>query len=60
MNVIVEERKGYKRLNFASLNFADEKEIDKEFVDDISPIHWTEDVLRGDRKVIVKNSRRNV
>lgn len=54
MNAIVEERKGYKRLNFADLNFTDEKEVDKEFVDDIFPIHWTKDILYGDKKVIIK------
>lgn len=54
MNTVVEERTKYRRLNFSNLNFADEKEINKEFVDDISPIHWTKDILLGDRKVIVK------
>lgn len=54
MNAVTMERSGYKRLNFGTLNFADRKDINEEFVEDITPIQWKKEVLSGEKKVIIK------
>lgn len=48
------ERKGYKRLNIGALNFMSEEQIDKEKVEDITPIQWVKEVLSGEKQVIIK------
>lgn len=53
-DAVVKESVGYRRFDFADLNFADDKGVDREYIDDICLIPWTKDVLFGDRKVIIK------
>lgn len=48
------ERAGYKRLDFNSLNFTDEKNESKKPVEDITPIKWSKEVLSGKKQVIIK------
>lgn len=44
----------YKRLNLSELNFANEKEIDKDAADVVAPVRWNNNILRGDRSVVIK------
>ena len=44
----------YKRLDFGTLNFANDEEIDKEKVEDVTPIHWSESVVSGTKQVVIK------
>lgn len=53
MNAITEERTAYKRLNFSTLNFMDKKTV-KDSIEDITPIKWSEEVLSGEKQVIIK------
>ena len=43
----------YHRLDVASLIFAADDTIDKDFVGDIFPIPWKKDILDGDRKIVI-------
>jgi len=54
MNAVAVERNGYKRLNLGTLNFAEKKDINEEFIEDITPIQWTKEILSGEKKVIIK------
>lgn len=54
MDAVTMERNGYKRLNFGTLNFADDKKVDKENMENITPIHWVKEVLTGEKQVIIK------
>ncbi len=53
MNDVVGNGDGYHRLDVASLIFAADDTIDKDFVGDIFPIHWKKDILDGDRKIVI-------
>ena len=48
------ERKGYKRLNLGSLNFMSDEQVDKENVEDVTPVQWVKEVLSGEKQVIIK------
>ena len=54
MNAVSNERIGYKRLNFGTLNFAEKKEVDEENIEEITPIDWVKEVLSGEKQVIIK------
>ena len=54
MTITTMERKGYKRLNLGSLNFMNDKQVDKENVEDVTPIQWAKQVLTGEKQVIIK------
>ena len=53
VNDVVGNGDGYHRLDVASLIFAADDTIDKDFVGDIFPIHWKKDILDGDRKIVI-------
>ncbi len=53
MAIATMNRKGYKRLNLNTLNFADDSQINKENVE-ATPIQWAKEVLSGDKQVIIK------
>lgn len=48
------ERKGYRRLNLRSLSFMDNKKIDKENIETVTPIQWSKEVLSGKKQVVIK------
>lgn len=54
MTTATMERKGYKRLNLSSLNFMSDEQVDKENVEDVTPIQWVKEVLSGEKQVIIK------
>lgn len=54
MTTVTMERKDYKRLNIGALNFMSEEQIDKEKVEDVTPIQWVKEVLSGEKQVIIK------
>lgn len=54
MNAMTMERRGYKRLNFSALNFASEEQVDKDNVEEVTPVQWVKEVLSGEKKVIIK------
>lgn len=54
MTTATMERKGYKRLNLGSLNFMSDEQVDKENVEDVTPIQWVKEVLSGEKQVIIK------
>ena len=56
MNTTV-ERQGYKRLEFSKLNFSDKVVTAEEALRDVTPFKWTEDVLQGKKKVIIKKTK---
>lgn len=53
VNDVVGNGDEYHRLDVASLIFAADDTIDKDFVGDIFPIHWKKDILDGDRKIVI-------
>ena len=55
MNATI-ERDGYKRLNFDKLIFSDDIISSKEALCDIEPIQWSDVVLNGCEKVIIKKT----
>ena len=54
MKTVAAEHSGYKRLNFGTLNFADNKNVIEDSVEDITPIKWAKDVFAGEKQVIIK------
>lgn len=48
------DRSGYKRLNLDSLRFSDKVMSSKEALKDVTPIEWSDEVISGERKVIIK------
>ena len=54
MNIAVDERTGYKRLNFNALNFTNNENTKEKNIEDISPIKWSKEVLSGEKQVIIK------
>ena len=54
MNTISMGHNEYKRLDFGALNFANDKEIDKETVEDVTPIHWSESVILGIKQIAIR------
>lgn len=53
MTDVVGNGDDYHRLDVASLIFAADDTIDKDFVGDIFPIPWKKDILDGDRKIVI-------
>ena len=53
MTTATMERKGYKRLSLSSLNFMSDEQVDKENVEDVTPIQWVKEVLSGEKQVKV-------
>lgn len=51
------ERKDYKRLDFSKIKFNSEPMTTEESLEDIDPIHWSDDVLNGKRKAVVKRQK---
>lgn len=60
MSTITAERNGYKRLNFETLNFADDAEINKETMENITPIHWKKEALTGEKQVKFQRIKGNI
>ena len=54
MKTTTTERKGYKRLNFNLLNFAESKNSIEDNMENITPIDWSKEVLVNGRKIIIK------
>lgn len=54
----VPERKDYKRLSFSNIIFDNELISTEDSLKDIIPIHWSNDVLNGIKKVIIKKQSR--
>ncbi len=47
-------RKGYKRLKLDTLNFLSDDQVDKEKVEDVTPIQWVKEVFTGEKQVVIK------
>lgn len=47
----------HKRLDFSKINFSKKEITTEEALKDVSPIPWTNDVLKGNKKVIVKKTK---
>ena len=45
----------YKRLDFSKLKHSDEKLSSEDTLKEIEPIQWSEDVLSGKKKVVIRN-----
>lgn len=54
MNATLVEKQEYKKVDIFSLKFHDEIMSFEEALKDETPIEWSEDVLSGKRKVIIK------
>ena len=54
MKTISMGRNEYRRLDFGTLNFANEEEIDKKKVKDVTPIRWSESVISGAKEMLTK------
>lgn len=54
MNTYAVERNGHKRLDLESLNFLEPTQASERDVENITPIQWSEEVLSGKRKVVIK------
>ena len=57
MEAVLDERKGYRRLDISKLKFHDEPMSMEESLKDIIPIDWPEDVLSGRRNVIISKQK---
>lgn len=53
MNTVLDERKGYHRLNMSKIKFSDEPISTEEALKDVIPINWSDDVLTGKKKVVL-------
>lgn len=53
MNTVLDERKGYHRLNMSKIKFYDEPISTEEVLKDVIPINWSDDVLTGKKKVVI-------
>lgn len=58
MNSVSMKHSGYKKLDFQKVNFAEREEIDEDYMEDITPIHWTNEVLSGEKTVVIKKQKR--
>lgn len=58
MNSVAMKRTGYKKLDFQKVNFAEREEIGEDYMEDVTPIHWTNEVLSGEKTVVIKKQKR--
>lgn len=54
MDATVSRDTGYKRLDFSTLNFSDKAMTSEAALKNVTPMQWSEEVLNGDKKVIIK------
>lgn len=54
MKTVAAERSGYKRLNFATLNFSDDEAEFENDMEEITPIQWAKEVIAGNKQVLIK------
>lgn len=54
MSAMAVQRTGYKKLNLSALNYADKIITSEEALKNVAPLEWSEKVLSGEKKVIIK------
>ncbi len=57
MEAVLDERKGYRRLDMSKLKFSDQPISMEESLKDIIPIPWSDDVLNGKKKVVISKQK---
>ena len=56
MDTVLDQKK-YKRLDFSKINFDDEQISTEDSLEDVTPIHWSDDVLNGKRMAVIKRQK---
>lgn len=51
------ERKGYKRIDFSKIAFDSEPMTTEDSLEDVIPINWSDDVLEGKKKAVIKKQK---
>lgn len=54
MNEAALKKTGYKKLDLSTLNFADKIITSDEALRNATPLEWSEKVLSGEKKVVIK------
>ena len=57
MEAVLNDRSNYRRLDMSKLKFSDKTMSMEESLKDIIPIHWSDDVLNGKKKVIISKQK---
>ena len=57
MEAVLNDRSDYRRLDMSKLKFSDKTMSMEESLKDIIPIHWSDDVLNGKKKVIISKQK---
>lgn len=57
MEAVLNDRSDYRRLDMSKLKFSDKPMSMEESLKEIIPIHWSDDVLNGKKKVIISKQK---